>query len=47
MNGPYFGIVVAMTDKLALVMNQGSVNGVELSDKFQVVGLGQSTTAIL
>jgi len=42
MNDRYFGKVVAMTDKHTLVMNQGSENGVELGDKFLVVGLGQS-----
>jgi len=41
MNDRYFGKIVAMTDKLTLVMNQGSENGVELGDKFLVVGLGQ------
>jgi len=42
MNDRYFGKIVAMTDKFTLVMNKGSEHGVELGDKFMVVGLGQS-----
>jgi len=42
MNDRYYGKVVATTDRFTLVMNKGSENGVELGDKFLVVGLGQS-----
>ena len=41
MSDRFFGKVAATSDRFTIVMNRGSEHGVEVGDKFLVIGLGQ------